>query len=144
MWVKCALVWYSQPLTSIFGWANSSIKKMRLECCLHPSHSMLSSLPPKSNRGNIALVPRLANSIVSIIEHCRTVTVSLQPCTLGLLAWYWNCCDLTSYTAVKHCLMRPSVSHKSEENSHINNNIKIILIKLFNVSFNMFIQKKSS
>ena len=40
MWVKCVLVWYSQPLTSIFGLVHSSIKKMRLECCLHPSHSM--------------------------------------------------------------------------------------------------------
>ena len=40
MWVKCVLVWYSQQLTSIFGLVNSSIKKMRLECLLHPSHSM--------------------------------------------------------------------------------------------------------
>ena len=40
MWVKCVLVWYSQPLTSIFGLVNNSIKKIRLECCLHPSHSM--------------------------------------------------------------------------------------------------------
>ena len=44
MWVKCVLVWYSQPLTSIFGLVNSNIKKMRLECCLHPSHSMVSTL----------------------------------------------------------------------------------------------------
>ena len=44
MWVKCVLVWYSQPLTSIFGLVNSSIKKMRLECCLHPSHSMVTDL----------------------------------------------------------------------------------------------------
>ena len=40
MWVKCVLVWYSQPLTSIFGLVNSSIKNMRLECPLHHSHSM--------------------------------------------------------------------------------------------------------
>ena len=40
MWVKCVLVWYSQPLTSIFGLVNSRIKKMRLQCRLHPSHSM--------------------------------------------------------------------------------------------------------
>ena len=44
MWVKCVLVWNSQPLTSIFGLVNSSIKKMRLECRLHPSHSMVLSL----------------------------------------------------------------------------------------------------
>ena len=37
MRVKCVLVWNSQPLTSIFGLVNSSIKKMRL----HPSHSMV-------------------------------------------------------------------------------------------------------
>ena len=29
-----------QPLTSIFGLVNSNIKKMRLECRLHHSHSM--------------------------------------------------------------------------------------------------------
>ena len=44
MWVKCVLVWYGQPLTSTFGLVNSSIKKMRLECCLHPTHSMTSTL----------------------------------------------------------------------------------------------------
>ena len=44
MQVKCALAWYSQPLTSIFDLVNSSIKKMRLECCLHPSHSMVQLL----------------------------------------------------------------------------------------------------
>ena len=38
--MKCVLVWYSQPLTSTFGLVNSSIKKMRLKCRLHPSHSM--------------------------------------------------------------------------------------------------------
>ena len=32
--MKCVLVCYSQPLTSIFGLVNSSIKKMRLECRL--------------------------------------------------------------------------------------------------------------
>ena len=42
MLVKCILVWYSQPLTSIFGLGYGSIKKMRLECHLHPSHSMIS------------------------------------------------------------------------------------------------------
>ena len=42
--MKCVLVWYSQPLTSIFGLINSCIKKMRLECHLHPSHSMV---PPE-------------------------------------------------------------------------------------------------
>ena len=41
MWVKCVLVWYSQPLTSTFGLVNRSIKKMSLECRLHPSHSMV-------------------------------------------------------------------------------------------------------
>ena len=40
MWVKCVLVWYSQLLTSVFGLVNSIIKKMRLECRLHPSHSI--------------------------------------------------------------------------------------------------------
>ena len=44
MWVKCVLFWYSQPLTSIFGLVHSSIKKMRQECRLHPSHSMDTSL----------------------------------------------------------------------------------------------------
>ena len=44
LWVKCVLVWNSQPLTSIFGFLNSNIKKMRLECRLHPSHSMISIL----------------------------------------------------------------------------------------------------
>ena len=44
MWVKCVLVWYSQPPTSIFGLVNSSIKKIRLECCLHPLHSMNKTL----------------------------------------------------------------------------------------------------
>ena len=39
--MKCVLIWYSQPLTSIFGLVNSSIKKMSLECRLHPSHSMV-------------------------------------------------------------------------------------------------------
>ena len=40
MCVKGVLVWYSQTLTSIFGLVNSSIKNMRLECLLHPSHSI--------------------------------------------------------------------------------------------------------
>ena len=39
IWVKCVLVWYSQPLTSMFGLVNRSIKKMRMECCLQLSHS---------------------------------------------------------------------------------------------------------
>ena len=34
------VVSYSQPLTSIFGLVNSSIKEMRLEWRLHPLHSM--------------------------------------------------------------------------------------------------------
>ena len=37
---EVCLVWYSQPLTSIFSLVNSSFKKMRMECRLHPSHSM--------------------------------------------------------------------------------------------------------
>ena len=45
MWVKCVLVWFSQPLTSIFGLVNSSIKKRWLECHLHPSHSMPHQAP---------------------------------------------------------------------------------------------------
>ena len=49
MWVICVLVLFSQPLTSIFGLVNSSIKKMRLECCLHPSHSMAEVLAYKIN-----------------------------------------------------------------------------------------------
>ena len=40
MWVIRVLVWYSQPLPSIFGLKNSSIKKIRLEWRLHPTHSM--------------------------------------------------------------------------------------------------------
>ena len=38
---ECSVFWsISQQLTSIFGLVNSSMKKMRLECRLHPSHSM--------------------------------------------------------------------------------------------------------
>ena len=55
MWVKCVLVWYSQPLTSIFGLVNSSIKKTRLECCLHPSHSMVKTINQKIKKGNSKL-----------------------------------------------------------------------------------------
>ena len=49
MWLKCVLVQYSQPLTSIFGLVNSRIKKMRLDCRLHPSHSMLTSHPRENS-----------------------------------------------------------------------------------------------
>ena len=34
MWVICVLVWYSQPLTSIFGLVNSSIKKIRSDASI--------------------------------------------------------------------------------------------------------------
>ena len=37
----CDLVWYSQPLTSIFCLVNSGIKKSRIESNLHPKLSML-------------------------------------------------------------------------------------------------------
>ena len=40
LWVKYVLFWYSHPLSSIFSLINSSIKKMWLECCLHPWPSM--------------------------------------------------------------------------------------------------------
>ena len=58
MLVKCVLLWYSQPLTSIFGLVNGSIKKMRLDCCLHPLHSMIPL--------NITTFALLFNSVIQL------------------------------------------------------------------------------
>ena len=53
MWVLCVLVWYSQPLPSIFGLVNSSIKKISLKWRLHPAHSMQKTKPNTEVRANL-------------------------------------------------------------------------------------------
>ena len=84
MWVKCVLVWYSQPLTSIFGVVNSSIKKMRVECRLHPSHSMLIphfSITVEHMRGAAALT-----AFSSLLENFEKVFSAF----LGAKFFFWK------------------------------------------------------
>ena len=44
MWMIWNFVWYSWPLTSMFGLALGTIEKIRLELGLHPKFSMISSM----------------------------------------------------------------------------------------------------
>ena len=89
MWVKCVLVRYSQPLTSIFGLVNSSVMKIRLECRLHPSHSM-------------GLIHKIQIAWKSIDFGCRFRFPTLVPVTLVLgcqqsFVQTWILFQITSY-----------------------------------------------
>ena len=97
MWVKCVLVWYSQPPTSIFGLVNSSIKKVRLECRLHPSHFMIKTMCciPFTVFMNCAKTRRI--QIVGYIFHFRDCgklpwrgeRVTFYTHTDTLCCYYW-------------------------------------------------------
>ena len=80
MWVICVLVWYSQPLTSIFGLVNSSIKKIRLEWRLHPTHSM--------DRGHSDTNLQVSQMINPVSPFCNLLR--LLPCKII------NCCLIFS------------------------------------------------
>ena len=95
MWVKCVLVWNSQPLTSIFGLVYSSIKKIRLECRLHPSHSMWDC-----NNRKLRGCLHQYSKIINLSFYCHQIHLKKFPTQKILkkffIAWWgswgsWSC-----------------------------------------------------
>ena len=115
----CVFVWNSQPLNSIFGLVNSSIKKIRLEWGLHPIHSMICcyfNLTSINIYGWIhILIPYDPTTIIvsSRVKRTRLIHLTMYSVNL-LIPWVIIILDPKSHLRV-------------------NNNIIIIINNLFSI-----------